>query len=374
VQAGEICAMFGLDCASGDTFTDGAGIAMTSIKVPDPVVSLAVTPQTSDTQHFFKALARFQREDPTFRVHTDNESGEIIMSGMGELHLEVYAERIRREYGIACTVGNPKARCCSARTVAGTAPRVLQQVYQGWPVHMLPCVILARIHAQIACRHAATWQIADCASTSAQVNYRESITMAAPFNYTHKKQSGGSGQYGKVCGRIEPLAVGEADSKVEFVNKLTGTDIPGQFVPSIEKGFNEAMAAGALTGHPVEVRTRCPPASRASGCNPAAILLFYSLNTACGKVHATSMYKRCLCHEQQYHLSIRSFVLQGVRVVLETGGSHPVDSSDVAFRLAAVGAFRQAFANAAPVVLEPQMSVEVRPLCAAHHVLSLCCR
>ena len=100
--------MFGLDCASGDTFTSGASIAMTSIKVPDPVVSLAVTPQTSDTQNFFKALARFQREDPTFRVHTDHESGEIIMSGMGELHLEVYAERIRREYSLACTIGNPK--------------------------------------------------------------------------------------------------------------------------------------------------------------------------------------------------------------------------------------------------------------------------
>ena len=102
--------MFGLDCASGDTFTSGAQFAMTSIRVPEPVVSLAVTPQTSDTQNFFKALARFQREDPTFRVHTDRESGEIIISGMGELHLEVYAERIRREYSIPVTIGNPKVR------------------------------------------------------------------------------------------------------------------------------------------------------------------------------------------------------------------------------------------------------------------------
>jgi elongation factor G len=116
VQAGEICALFGLECASGDTFTSGEKIAMTSIKVPDPVVSLAITPKTSDTQNFFKALARFQREDPTFRVHTDHESGEVIMAGMGELHLEVYAERIRREYGIDCSIGNPKVcRSCLLR-------------------------------------------------------------------------------------------------------------------------------------------------------------------------------------------------------------------------------------------------------------------
>ena len=126
LQAGEICAMFGLDCASGTTFTQGANVTMTSMKVPDPVVSLAVTPQTSDTQNFFKALARFQREDPTFRVHTDNESGEIIMSGMGELHLEVYAERIRREYNIACTIGNPKVRC-DCDVSATCAPHVKKQ-------------------------------------------------------------------------------------------------------------------------------------------------------------------------------------------------------------------------------------------------------
>ena len=108
VQAGEVCALFGLDCSSGDTFTSGDRISMTSIKVPDPVVSLAITPKSTDTQNFFKALARFQREDPTFRVHTDHESGEVIMSGMGELHLEVYAERVRREYGIDCKIGNPK--------------------------------------------------------------------------------------------------------------------------------------------------------------------------------------------------------------------------------------------------------------------------
>jgi elongation factor G len=108
MQAGEICAIFGLECASGDTFTSGQGIAMSSMRIPEPVVSLAVTPETSDSQNFFKALARFQREDPTFRVHTDHESGEIIMSGMGELHLEVYAERIRREYNIPCQIGNPK--------------------------------------------------------------------------------------------------------------------------------------------------------------------------------------------------------------------------------------------------------------------------
>jgi Elongation Factor G, domain III/Elongation factor Tu domain 2 len=129
LQAGEICALFGLDCASGDTFTSGERMSMTSIRVPDPVVSLAVTPRTSDTQNFFRALARFQREDPTFRVHTDAESGEVIMSGMGELHLEVYAERIRREYGIDCAIGNPKVcapplcpRLGSQRAHMGAAP------------------------------------------------------------------------------------------------------------------------------------------------------------------------------------------------------------------------------------------------------------
>lgn len=124
VQAGEICAIFGLECASGDTFTSGEPIAMTSIRVPEPVVSLAVTPQTGDAANFFRALARFQREDPTFRVHTDTESGEVIVSGMGELHLEVYAERIRREYNIPVTVGNPKARrvpTAPARLVAQAA-------------------------------------------------------------------------------------------------------------------------------------------------------------------------------------------------------------------------------------------------------------
>jgi elongation factor G len=110
VQAGEICALFGLECASGDTFTSGDKMSMSSIRVPEPVVSLAIVPKTMDTQNFFKALARFQREDPTFRVHTDHESREVIMSGMGELHLEVYAERVRREYGIDCKVGNPKVR------------------------------------------------------------------------------------------------------------------------------------------------------------------------------------------------------------------------------------------------------------------------
>lgn len=242
VQAGEICAIFGLECASGDTFTSGERIAMTSIKVPDPVVSLAIAPKTSDTANFFKALARFQREDPTFRVHTDPESNEVIISGMGELHLEVYTERIRREYGIDCHVGNPK------------------------------------------------------------VNYREAITQRVPFDYTHKKQTGGSGQYGKVEGYLEPMPVDGAEAvRYVFENRLVGTDIPGQLIPSVDKGFQDAMTSGSLTGHPVE----------------------------------------------------------GVRVVLEGGGSHPVDSSDIAFRLAAVGAFRQAFAKAAPVVLEPQMLVEV---------------
>lgn len=161
-----------------------------------------------------------------------------------------------------------------------------------------------------------------------QVNYRESITQAAPFDYTHKKQSGGSGQFGKVTGTIEPLPEGSGE-KLDFVNRLVGTDIPGQFVPSIEKGFAEAMASGQLTGHPVEARS----------CSPSSLRV-----TVCERSREARAEQR----------------VQGIRVTIQGGGSHPVDSSDVAFRLAAIGAFRQAFGKAGPVVLEPQMSVEVR--------------
>jgi elongation factor G len=240
---GEIVAMFGVECASGDTFTDGTvNYAMTSMRVPEPVMSLAITPKVRDPA-FGKALNRFQKEDPTFRVAVDAESGQTIISGMGELHLEVYVERMRREYKVDAEVGRPR------------------------------------------------------------VNYREAITEPAEFDYLHKKQSGGQGQYGRVVGRIEPLpeATGAGADAFEFVNGMVGSAISPSFIQAIEKGFREAVQSGALIGHPV----------------------------------------------------------QGVRVTLTDGASHAVDSSELAFKIAALHAFRQACERASPVILEPLMRVEV---------------
>jgi len=245
-SAGDIVALFGVDCASGDTFTNGkVNFAMTSMKVPDPVMSLAVTPKSRDsTTQFSKALNRFQREDPTFRVALDKESGETIISGMGELHLEIYVERMNREYKVECDTGKP------------------------------------------------------------QVNFRETITSRATFDYLHKKQSGGSGQYGRVAGYIEPMddeEIAEAGGDFVFENGIVGNIIPPGFITAIEKGFKEAVNSGALIGHPV----------------------------------------------------------QKVRVVLNDGAAHAVDSNEMAFKLAAMGAFRQAYANAGPTILEPVMMVDI---------------
>ncbi|CAD7696459.1 unnamed protein product [Ostreobium quekettii] len=241
-SAGDIVAMFGVECASGDTFTDGSvRYAMTSIRVPDPVMSLAIIPKSSlVTAAFSKALQRFMKEDPTFKVALNAETGETLISGMGELHLDVYVERLRREYKVDCDIGKPK------------------------------------------------------------VNYREAITQRGEFDYLHKKQSGGSGQYGRVIGYIEPLPEG-SPNKAEFENKIVGNAIPPEFIAACEKGFLEAVNSGGLIGHPV----------------------------------------------------------QGVRFVLMDGQAHTVDSSELAFKLACIYAFRQAFSKAKPVILEPIMEVEV---------------
>lgn len=241
--AGEIVAVFGIDCASGETFTDGSvKYTMTSMNVPEPVMSLAITPSNRDaTANFSKALNRFQREDPTFRVSLDPESGQTIMSGMGELHLDIYVERMRREYRVESTVGKP------------------------------------------------------------QVSFRETITQRAEFDYLHKKQSGGQGQYGKVVGYIEPLPE-DYGKKFEFENMMIGQAIPSNFVPAIEKGFREAINSGSLIGFPVEY----------------------------------------------------------LRVVLVDGAAHTVDSSELAFKLAALYAFRQCYAAAKPTILEPIMDVELK--------------
>ncbi len=241
-SAGDIVATFGVEAASGDTFTDGTiRYTMTSMHVPDPVISLAVTPKdkTGDA-NFSKALNRFTREDPTFRVHLDEESSQTIISGMGELHLEVYMERIKREYGCEVVSGKP------------------------------------------------------------QVAYRETITKRTDFEYQHKKQTGGSGQYAKVLGYMEPLPA-DAVLNYEFVDEIKGGKIPREFIPSCDKGFQEQLKKGLLIGFPV-VR---------------------------------------------------------VRMTINDGAYHDVDSSDLAFKLCAMAAIREFYHKAAPVVLEPIMRLGV---------------
>ena len=242
VGPGQIVAMFGIDCASGDTFTDGnMNITMTSMFVPEPVIELAVSPKEKSGQvNFSKALNRFTKEDPTFRVYRDEESGETIIKGMGELHLEIYIERIKREYNCEVNVGRPK------------------------------------------------------------VAFRETITSNADFNYTHKKQTGGSGQFARVAGFLEPLP-SDAVETYEFVDDIVGGVIPREYIPACDKGFREATSEGSLIGQPVV----------------------------------------------------------GVRATINDGADHPVDSSEMAFKVASIAAFREAYMKAKPVILEPIMKLEI---------------
>lgn len=190
IGAGEICAVFGIECASGDTFTDGTlGYTMTSMFVPEPVISLSIKPKDNkDLPNFTKAMSRFQREDPTFRIHVDNESQETIISGMGELHLDIYVERMRREYRVAVEIGQP------------------------------------------------------------QVAYRETLQERLEFDHTLKKQTGGAGDYARIAGWMEPTGALEAN---HFENQVTGGAISEKFIFACDKGFQLACTKGPLVGHKV---------------------------------------------------------------------------------------------------------------------------
>jgi elongation factor G len=190
IGAGEICAVFGVDCASGDTFTDGnLPYSMSSMFVPEPVISLSIKPKHSkDGGNFSKAMNRFQREDPTFRVHVDNETQETIISGMGELHLDIYVERMRREYKVDCETGQP------------------------------------------------------------QVAYRETITQKTQFDHLLKKQTGGAGDYARVTGWMEPT--GEIGPN-NFETQIFGGSIPEKFIFACEKGFHASCDKGPMLGHRV---------------------------------------------------------------------------------------------------------------------------
>ncbi|MFP4106228.1 MAG: elongation factor G [Phycisphaerae bacterium] len=241
-RAGDIVALVGVDCASGDTICgEDANFSLESIFVADPVISLSITPASStDQDRMAKALNRFMKEDPTFRVSTDPESGETVIAGMGELHLDVYIERMRREYKADVTVGAPN------------------------------------------------------------VSYREAPTVEASYDYKHKKQTGGSGQYGHVVGRLIPLP-DDAEDPYEFEDNITGGRIPKDYIPAVSKGFASAMAEGPLAGYEIV----------------------------------------------------------GCKMCLDDGSYHNVDSSEMAFRTAAVAAFKQAFQRSKPCLNEPIMSVEV---------------
>ena len=239
IAAGYIGALFGIDCASGDSFVaPGLSLTMTSMYVPEPVISLAIFPKDSKSEiNVSKALGRFTKEDPTFKVFVNAETGDTVISGMGELHLDVYIERMRREYQAEVTTSPPR------------------------------------------------------------VAYRETSTQKADFNYIHKKQTGGAGQFGRIAGYMEPVQ----NQEFVFENKVVGGAIPTQYIAACEKGFRNCLQKGPKMEFPVT----------------------------------------------------------GIKVVINDGAAHSVDSSDMAFQAAARGAFLQGYAKAKSVIQEPIMKVVV---------------
>jgi len=235
---GDIVALFGIDCTSGDTFCgSGLNLSMTSMYVPNPVISLSVKAKNkSASDKMTKALSRFTKEDPTFRSYVDVETRDTIVQGMGELHLEIYMERMNREYSVEVETGTP------------------------------------------------------------QVAYREAITRRVEWEYTHRKQTGGRGQYAKIVGIMEPC-----EENYIFENRVKGGNIPTEYIPSCDKGFQDVMQKGPLLGFPIV----------------------------------------------------------NVKMTVTDGNSHPVDSSDMAFRTAASLGFRETYKRAGAIVLEPVMKVVV---------------
>jgi elongation factor G len=245
VGAGMIVAVMGLkDTTTGETLCDPAKpVILESMDFPAPVISVAIEPKTKgDQEKLGVAIQRLSEEDPTFHVNTDEETGQTIIAGMGELHLEILVDRMRREFKVEANVGKP------------------------------------------------------------QVAYRETLRKpVARHDYTHKKQTGGSGQFAKIQIAIEPLPTGEVEGGYEFVNKVTGGRVPREYIPSVDAGCKEAMTAGPLAGYP----------------------------------------------------------LTDVRVTLLDGAYHDVDSSELAFKVAGIAAFKEAAKLADPAILEPVMKVEV---------------
>jgi len=240
--AGDIVAVLGVDCASGDTYAaEPHYCQLQGMFVPEPVIRMAIAPMNRDgADRLSKALHRFRREDPTLQVSTDEETGETIIAGMGELHLDVYVERIRREYNVAVEVSPPR------------------------------------------------------------VNYREAPTQPAKFNTRHKKQTGGSGQFAHIVGKLEVLP-DDAEENFVFEEDVVGGRVPKQYIPAVEKGFRSLLTKGPIAGYPVVK----------------------------------------------------------LSVTLEDGSYHEVDSSDLAFQICAQAAMREAFPKTKPVLLEPVMRIEI---------------
>jgi elongation factor G len=241
-EAGDIVAVMGVDAASGDTYaSENKYCTLESMFVPEPVIKMSITPTNRDgLDKLSKALQRFTREDPTFRVSTDDETGETLIAGMGELHLDIYVERIKREFKVEVDVGAPK------------------------------------------------------------VSYREAPTRATEYEYKHKKQTGGSGQFAHIVGRLDPLPE-DAPETFEFEDAVVGGRVPREYIPSVEKGFRASLSKGPIAGFPIV----------------------------------------------------------GVKATLSDGSYHDVDSSDMAFQICARAGFREAFLNTKPVLLEPIMKIEV---------------